>query len=583
MAEMMKQEKALPDFFITSMECNDDGNSSPKLIVSEPLTDSDEIPEQTENQNSGTLDAKTMTTESVTSFQDGQEVQLDDGSTALIFHNSTDASCSLELLQQVQLDNGTVAYLCQQKQVAAMQTTADVRNCQKTFPCDHDNCKKVYSTAHHLKVHKRTHTGEKPFVCKWDNCKKVFSTSYALKSHFRVHTGEKPYPCPQVQCKKAFKTSGDLQKHIRTHTGEKPFKCPFEGCGKAFTTSNICKVHIRTHTGERPHKCPYVECSKTFTNMTNYKNHLRIHTGEKPYVCEVKNCGKQFTEYSSLYKHQVVHCVAKPYMCLDCGKMYRQPSTLTLHNRKAHHGRGNLAIAKRQEDENPSSLHQPRTVLNAAQTTQSPSNSNNHIDLGNLQEATITQNATNSLDISQFTMPLSIQDGTIYLNRNTTTSPHTTKVDTHIASENVANTIEVKSLSENPDMWLTKSPITILSENKADELNLSGPIATFELNGAKFVVQMVSEDGNAAVAKGSSNMQPGTSSQAETFQMYDEEETISNSNHQVTQYEKNSIEKSDGYFVVDATSSGLVSNCEETVHYSDEECRTNFSSNNEHG
>ncbi|XP_051551167.1 zinc finger protein 76-like isoform X2 [Myxocyprinus asiaticus] len=207
---------------------------------------------------------------------------------------------------------------------------------EKSFRCDHTGCGRFYTTAHHLKVHERSHTGDRPYRCELPSCSKAFATGYGLKSHLRTHTGEKPYKCPEDMCYKAFKTSGDLQKHVRTHTGEKPFKCPFEGCGRSFTTSNIRKVHTRTHTGERPYLCPEPTCGRAFASATNYKNHMRIHTGEKPYLCTVPGCGKSFTEYSSLYKHHVVHTHCKPYTCSHCGKTYRQTSTLAMHKRTAH-------------------------------------------------------------------------------------------------------------------------------------------------------------------------------------------------------------------------------------------------------
>ncbi|XP_051780608.1 zinc finger protein 76 isoform X2 [Erpetoichthys calabaricus] len=206
----------------------------------------------------------------------------------------------------------------------------------KSFRCDYEGCGRLYTTAHHLKVHERAHTGDRPYRCDVPDCGKAFATGYGLKSHIRTHTGEKPYKCPEDMCTKAFKTSGDLQKHIRTHTGERPFKCPFEGCGRSFTTSNIRKVHIRTHTGERPYLCEEPGCGRGFASATNFKNHMRIHTGEKPYVCTVPGCGKRFTEYSSLYKHHVVHTHCKPYTCNHCGKTYRQTSTLAMHKRTAH-------------------------------------------------------------------------------------------------------------------------------------------------------------------------------------------------------------------------------------------------------
>uniref|UniRef100_A0A1A8GPQ4 Zinc finger protein 143b n=1 Tax=Nothobranchius korthausae TaxID=1143690 RepID=A0A1A8GPQ4_9TELE len=207
---------------------------------------------------------------------------------------------------------------------------------EKSFHCDYEGCGKLYTTAHHLKVHERSHTGDKPYVCEFRGCGKKFATGYGLKSHSRTHTGEKPYRCQEMNCCKSFKTSGDLQKHTRTHTGEKPFKCPVDGCGRSFTTSNIRKVHIRTHTGERPYYCSEPTCGRTFASATNYKNHMRIHTGEKPYVCTVPGCEKRFTEYSSLYKHHVVHTPCKPYNCNHCGKTYKQISTLAMHKRTAH-------------------------------------------------------------------------------------------------------------------------------------------------------------------------------------------------------------------------------------------------------
>ncbi|XP_073717433.1 zinc finger protein 76 [Misgurnus anguillicaudatus] len=314
-------------------------------------------------------------------FEDGQAVQLEDGSTAYIHHTPKDGY-DPNAVEVVQLEDGSTAYIHHPSSLqtgGALETDvmgnfstktmtsegendentenrnrAEQTNIQvmyegklwssskvqqvgeKTFHCGHTGCGRYYTTAHHLKVHERSHTGDRPYRCEFPSCTKAFATGYGLKSHLRTHTGEKPYKCSEDMCYKAFKTSGDLQKHLRTHTGEKPFKCPFEGCGRSFTTSNIRKVHTRTHTGERPYLCPEPSCGRAFASATNYKNHLRIHTGEKPYLCTVPGCGKSFTEYSSLYKHHVVHTHCKPYTCCHCGKTYRQTSTLAMHKRTAH-------------------------------------------------------------------------------------------------------------------------------------------------------------------------------------------------------------------------------------------------------
>ncbi|KAJ7418218.1 Zinc finger protein 76 [Pitangus sulphuratus] len=283
-----------------------------------------------------------------------QALQVEDGSTAYVHHPVIVAPGST--LLEVQTETGLEELAREEEDDAfdvetmnaLQQYSKDLQEeevlshrkgqqvSSRAFCCGYKGCGRLYTTAHHRKVHEHAHTGDRPYTCDFPSCGKAFATGYGLKSHMRTHTGEKPYKCPEDMCSKAFKTSGDLQKHIRTHTGERPFKCPFVGCGRSFTTSNIRKVHIRTHTGERPYMCPEPGCGRGFTSATNYKNHMRIHTGEKPYLCTVPGCGKRFTEYSSLYKHHVVHTHCKPYTCSSCGKTYRQTSTLAMHKRSTH-------------------------------------------------------------------------------------------------------------------------------------------------------------------------------------------------------------------------------------------------------
>nr|XP_034977921.1 zinc finger protein 76 isoform X2 [Zootoca vivipara] len=322
----------------------------------------------------------TLQKESIT-FEDGQPVALEDGTMAFI-HHAPQEGYDPNTLEAIQLEDGSTAFIHRPVSLSVDSTTltvqADVgleelavgekddsfeldsiaalkdyaskgfheeevesngkepKVPDRVYRCGYSGCSRLFTTSHHLKVHKQVHTGDRPYRCDFSSCGKTFATGYSLKSHVRTHTGEKPYKCPEDLCTKAFKTSGDLQKHIRTHTGERPFRCPFEGCGRSFTTSNIRKVHIRTHTGERPYMCPEHNCGRGFSSATNFKNHMRIHTGEKPYACLVPGCGKRFTEYSSLYKHHVVHTHCKPYTCNTCGKTYRQTSTLAMHKRTTH-------------------------------------------------------------------------------------------------------------------------------------------------------------------------------------------------------------------------------------------------------
>ncbi|KFV47834.1 Zinc finger protein 76, partial [Tyto alba] len=359
-------------------------------------------------------------------FEDGQPVVLEDGSMAYI-HNTAKEGYDPSTFEAVQLEDGSTAYIHHPvimppgstilevqagtgleelageeeddafdvetintlKQYASkvrMQLFFHVHSNEKgqqvgsrAFRCGYKGCGRLYTTAHHLKVHERAHTGDRPYTCDFPSCGKAFATGYGLKSHVRTHTGEKPYKCPEDVCSKAFKTSGDLQKHIRTHTGERPFKCPFVGCGRSFTTSNIRKVHIRTHTGERPYMCPEPNCGRGFTSATNYKNHMRIHTGEKPYMCTVPGCGKRFTEYSSLYKHHVVHTHCKPYTCSSCGKTYRQTSTLAMHKRSSH---GELEATEESEQ----ALYEQQQLEAAAADRGSPLKSQHIAFLSEMEE-----------------------------------------------------------------------------------------------------------------------------------------------------------------------------------------------------
>uniref|UniRef100_A0A7M4E0F9 Zinc finger protein 143 n=1 Tax=Crocodylus porosus TaxID=8502 RepID=A0A7M4E0F9_CROPO len=266
-----------------------------------------------------------------------QAVQLEDGTTAYIHHTvqmpQSDTILAIQADGTVAglhtgdaaIDPDTISALEQYAAKVSIDGSESVSGTGMIGENEQDKKMQIVLQGHGTRVTaKSQQSGEKAFRCEYDGCGKLYTTAHHLKVHERSHTGDRPYQCEHPGCGKAFAT------------GERPFKCPFEGCGRSFTTSNIRKVHIRTHTGERPYYCTEPGCGRAFASATNYKNHVRIHTGEKPYVCTVPGCDKRFTEYSSLYKHHVVHTHSKPYNCNHCGKTYKQISTLAMHKRTAH-------------------------------------------------------------------------------------------------------------------------------------------------------------------------------------------------------------------------------------------------------
>ena len=81
---------------------------------------------------------------------------------------------------------------------------------KKIYHCSIDGCSKQFSTSYRLKAHGRSHTGD-TFQCEEDGCNKSFITQSDLTKHVRTHSGEKPYRCPHEDCGKVYTTSHHLK------------------------------------------------------------------------------------------------------------------------------------------------------------------------------------------------------------------------------------------------------------------------------------------------------------------------------------------------------------------------------------
>ena len=73
-----------------------------------------------------------------------------------------------------------------------------------------DGCGKQFSTPYRLKAHGRSHTGQ-TFTCEEEGCQKTFITHSDLNKHTRTHTGDKPFFCDFENCGKVYSTAHHLK------------------------------------------------------------------------------------------------------------------------------------------------------------------------------------------------------------------------------------------------------------------------------------------------------------------------------------------------------------------------------------
>lgn len=157
------------------------------------------------------------------------------------------------------------------------------------------------------------------------------------------------------RCGAQFRHDSTLTMHIRTrHDHLKPFTC--DGCSKKFGRMSHLRKHQRNVCGRSGLRgaiaqCKY--CDATFTKKVDLKGHFNVcekkpdrvdKDGLNPsqYPCET--CGKEFSRVYDFKRHQLSHSDEKPYGCPQCGKTFKERSSLNKHVKRMHCSDGDGTI-----------------------------------------------------------------------------------------------------------------------------------------------------------------------------------------------------------------------------------------------
>lgn len=245
-------------------------------------------------------------------------------------------------------------------------------------------CGGVYKSAHKLKCHMLTHTGQRLYKCqvcdlgflhsgsrsrhmrqthpellafKCPECHMLFELQTALDQHRLSHSKDIKISCED--CGQTFFSTREHYQHRRSehrntrynceicglyfpypsklklhlmskHNATKPYMC--EICGSAFAEQNMLVNHKNIHSGEKNHEC--TTCGQRFLLKTTLNNHMQTHLDLKPYTCDT--CGMSFKLSYYLKSHMKIHSEnrERPHACSTCGAAFFKPGQLKNHERK---------------------------------------------------------------------------------------------------------------------------------------------------------------------------------------------------------------------------------------------------------
>eukprot|EP00094_Tigriopus_californicus_P007720 TCALIF_07435-PA protein Name:"Similar to ZNF878 Zinc finger protein 878 (Homo sapiens)" AED:0.54 eAED:0.54 QI:0/0/0/0.5/1/1/2/0/638 len=207
--------------------------------------------------------------------------------------------------------------------------TLHMRKCHAWGLFECKSCDEVGHYAQDVSSHMVTFHPDNPEV-KCPNCSQVLS----LKDdpgNFLHHYNECKTPCS----KRVFTRDGGFQKMS--------FQCQY--CGKGYASKIVFRGHVKRHEGIERFKCTFCDYGSNIKSVLidHEKTHLRERglTNEDAgiqlyYNCE--ECGKKFRQSSSVraHKKRVHQGIKKSYGCQDCGEIFTNLQAFYRHKREKH-------------------------------------------------------------------------------------------------------------------------------------------------------------------------------------------------------------------------------------------------------